>query len=343
MMRIFYWKLFWIAGTVALCCMAASSHAQKGDESSFRPVRFVNTRTSQQETVPLITRFGTINNRSRQILSRLAGPDQEIARTVLLHPKLLLMLQRVADQFPDRKIEIISGYRLGEKGHSDSHNLARAVDFRVSGIQNEKLYDFIKTLPKCGTGYYPKSNFVHLDIREETTTWVDFFHENTDCQVVTTDEQHSGHPILFISVWNNEKATLELITESGTINNRSRSILSKLASSKEKTTRTALLHPRLLLMLQRVAEEFPDHPFEVISGHRLAEKGFHSYHNFGRAFDFRLNGVDNKELYDFIRTLPDCGTGYYPNSVFVHLDVRDETTTWTDYSGVGEASQYKKP
>ena len=96
-------------------------------------------------------------------------------------------------------------------------------------------------------------------------------------------------------------------------------------------------------MLQKVADQFPGKQIEIISGHRLAEKGWHSYHNFGRAVDFRVAGVDRKELYEFARTLPKCGTGFYPNSVFIHLDVRDKSTTWTDYSGVGEAAQYKKP
>ena len=41
--------------------------------------------------------------------------------------------------------------------------------------------------------------------------------------------------------------------------------------------------------------------------------------------------------------LPDAGVGYYPNSVFVHLDTRDAQeggAFWTDYSGPGEAPWY---
>jgi uncharacterized protein YcbK (DUF882 family) len=256
------------------------------------------------------------------------------------------MLQRVADQYPDKSIVIASGYRLDDytdEGHSDKHSTGRAVDFHVTGVKNEELYDFVKTLPKCGTGYYPKARFVHLDVREDSTTWVDFFHTASDCRVAKSTEKHSGRPIEFLSVWNNEDASLQLVNEAGVINNRSRQILSGLANSKVRAQRTVLLHPRLLLMLQKVADEFPGHRFEIISGHRLAERGYHNYHNFGRALDFRLSNVDNKKLYDFILSLPNCGTGYYPNSVFVHLDVRDRKATWVDYSGIGEASQYQKP
>ena len=329
-----------IASFLGVC---ASAHVHAGDtKTSSRTVSLKNANTGEKITIQLITQFGTINNRSRQIVSRMLSPQNSGERTTLLHPRLLLMLQRVADQYSGRQIEIVSGYRLATKGHSDEHDLGRAIDFRIAGVKNEKLYDFLKTLPKCGTGYYPKSNFVHLDVREETATWVDFFHTNTDCQVAASTEKHTGTPVPFLSVWDNVKMDLQLVTESGAINNRSRRLLSQLANSRAKTPRTVLLHPRLILMLQRVSDQFPGHRIEIISGHRLAEKGWHSYHNFGRAVDFRVDGIDNTELYAFIRTLPKCGTGYYPNSVFVHLDVRDKATVWTDYSGVGEASQYKK-
>ena len=63
----------------------------------------------------------------------------------------------------------------------------------------------------------------------------------------------------------------------------------------------------------------------------------------GQALDFRVSNVSNKELYAFIKTLPGTGTGYYPNSVFVHLDVRDRSYTWTDVSKPGEAARYIEP
>lgn len=306
-----------------------------------------NVETGETISVQLVTLFGTINVRSRLAVSRLLSPPKA-PRPMMLHPRLFLMLQRVADQYPRRTIEIVSGYRLGEPGAEDQHDLGRAVDLRVSGIKNEDLYEFVKTLPRCGTGFYPKANFVHLDVREETETWTDYSHTYKTCAVQGAKESAAeggggGREILFVDVFNNDKRRLQLVTEAGNINNRSRQTLSKMAASKVKATRVALLHPRLILMLQRIADEFPGHAFELISGFRAGEKGFHNYHNYGRALDFRLSGVDNRKLYEFARTLPKTGTGYYPNSVFIHLDVRDKSTTWTDYSGVGEKAQYKKP
>ena len=48
-------------------------------------------------------------------------------------------------------------------------------------------------------------------------------------------------------------------------------------------------------------------------------------------------GIDNVTLRDYLRTLTSVGVGYYPNSSFVHLDVRDANTYWVDYAGPGEA------
>ena len=62
----------------------------------------------------------------------------------------------------------------------------------------------------------------------------------------------------------------------------------------------------------------------------------HSNHNIGRALDFTVHGVPNETLRDFCRTFRNVGVGYYPNSSFVHLDVRDANAFWIDYAGPGK-------
>jgi Bacterial protein of unknown function (DUF882) len=105
------------------------------------------------------------------------------------------------------------------------------------------------------------------------------------------------------------------------------------------------LDARLVEDLQSVAEHFgrPAQATRIllVSGYR--PKSAHSYHNSGRALDFRVEGVDNEALVAFCKTLPDTGCGYYPNSVFVHMDVRQPGTghvAWIDASRPGEAPRY---
>jgi hypothetical protein len=102
---------------------------------------------------------------------------------------------------------------------------------------------------------------------------------------------------------------------------------------------------RLVEDLQIVAEHFGRSAqttrILLVSGYR--PKSARSYHNSGRALDFRVEGVDNEALVAFCKTLPDTGCGYYPNSVFVHMDVRQPGTghvAWIDASRPGEAPKY---
>jgi len=104
--------------------------------------------------------------------------------------------------------------------------------------------------------------------------------------------------------------------------------------------------PRLVALVGIVSNHFGGKPIEVVSGYRAytpTQYTPHSNHNSGRALDFRVRGVPNEALRDFCRTLRSAGCGYYPNSSFVHLDVRDTKAYWVDFSKPGEPPQYDKP
>lgn len=103
--------------------------------------------------------------------------------------------------------------------------------------------------------------------------------------------------------------------------------------------------PRLVERMQLLADHFskPGAPakFFVISGYRPASVG--SMHSTGRAIDFRVEGVKNEDVVTFCKTLNDTGCGFYPNSSFVHVDVRDPGAghvSWIDASGPGETPRY---
>jgi uncharacterized protein YcbK (DUF882 family) len=104
--------------------------------------------------------------------------------------------------------------------------------------------------------------------------------------------------------------------------------------------------PRLLALVAIVSNHFGNRVIEVVSGYRAytpTQYSPHSNHNYGRALDFRIRGIGNEALRDFCRTLRSAGCGYYPNSTFVHLDVRDTKAYWVDRSRPGEPPEYDKP
>jgi hypothetical protein len=105
------------------------------------------------------------------------------------------------------------------------------------------------------------------------------------------------------------------------------------------------LDPRLLERLELAVEHFRKSgqtpKVTLISGYRPKSTG--SYHQSGRALDLRIEGVTNEALVAFCKTLPDTGCGYYPNSLFVHIDVRDAGAghvAWIDTSKPGEPPKY---
>ena len=102
-----------------------------------------------------------------------------------------------------------------------------------------------------------------------------------------------------------------------------------------------LLDPGLLARVEAIAKRFPGKGLSLVSGYRPQSRG--SLHQSARALDLRVNGVANEELVAFCKTLADTGCGYYPNSSFVHVDVRAPGTgsvTWIDASGPGESPRY---
>ena len=121
--------------------------------------------------------------------------------------------------------------------------------------------------------------------------------------------------------------------------------------SFEKMMRSpnGMAHPidaRLVSLVGIVSNHFGSRKVEVVSGFRPftpTQFNPHSNHMHGRAIDFRVAGVPNEALRDFCRTLKNVGCGYYPNSVFVHMDVRDTNAFWIDYSKPGEAPRYNAP
>lgn len=106
------------------------------------------------------------------------------------------------------------------------------------------------------------------------------------------------------------------------------------------------IDPRLVALVSIVSSHFGGKTIDVVSGYRAytpTQYTPHSNHNLGRALDFRVRGVTNEALRDFCRTLRSAGCGYYPNSTFVHLDVRDTKAYWIDWSHPGEPPKYDKP
>lgn len=97
--------------------------------------------------------------------------------------RLAQLIYDIDKHFGFRRILVVAGYRAPrvarEKGNPKSpHKKGVACDFRIEGVANTELRDYERTLPKVGVGYYPNSDFVHLDVdplrNRHAAFWIDY-------------------------------------------------------------------------------------------------------------------------------------------------------------------------
>lgn len=112
-------------------------------------------------------------------------PDSSIADPFLrchftneptqMDPRLLPVLLKAASKFRVKRVIVVSGFRdpkynltLRKKGRqvarTSQHTLGHAVDFRLPGVNIQKLHAWARTLRLGGVGFYKHSRFIHVDV-----------------------------------------------------------------------------------------------------------------------------------------------------------------------------------
>jgi len=99
-----------------------------------------------------------------------------------MDPGLFDILHNISGKLEtDRSFQIISGYRSPKSNaamHARSagvasnsqHTYGKALDIRVQGVELSNLHKAALSLKAGGVGYYPVSNFVHVDVAR-VRTW----------------------------------------------------------------------------------------------------------------------------------------------------------------------------
>lgn len=102
--------------------------------------------------------------------------DRHTNQIRAIDPNLFLKLTRIQAKLGLRNSEILvlSGYRSAQTNarmrrrsrgvaSNSYHILGKAVDFHINGVPLAKLKAVAESLSSGGVGYYPRSNFVHVD------------------------------------------------------------------------------------------------------------------------------------------------------------------------------------
>ena len=132
-----------------------------------------NVHSEEELRVPALAASHVDLPTLRRLNRFLRSRKTQLRRPV--HPRLLRTLAHIQRHFGNRRIEIISGYRTPGKGDelNSYHQVGRASDVRIVGVAKAELFAYCRTLARMGCGYYPKAEFVHIDVRGTSAIWVD--------------------------------------------------------------------------------------------------------------------------------------------------------------------------
>jgi uncharacterized protein YcbK (DUF882 family) len=161
-----------LKGLVALPLLAAAAPAYPLVARRARSLSFRHLHTDERLSV-------TYFEDGEYLPRALASIDHLLRdfRTGAVHridPALLDTLHTLTERLGEHTFEVISGFRslatnrwLRKHGNGVSskslHLQGRAIDVRVAGLSTARVRDAAMGLARGGVGYYPDSDFVHLD------------------------------------------------------------------------------------------------------------------------------------------------------------------------------------
>jgi uncharacterized protein YcbK (DUF882 family) len=168
----------WVAGAMLFLIALGSAHAQAPGATSARAaehsLQLYNTHTN--EKIDIVYRRG-----DQYIQSALAKldyflRDHNTNEVRHFNPRLYDILSDLTASVghPGSEIDIVCGYRTTStnaalRAHTTGvaknslHIQAEAIDLRMPGVNTLRLRKAALALARGGVGYYPHSDFIHVD------------------------------------------------------------------------------------------------------------------------------------------------------------------------------------
>ena len=92
-----------------------------------------------------------------------------------LDRRLVRLLARTAWHFDAPTIRVVSAYRAPRRRAEGLHAKGRALDFALDGVAPREVAAYLREQPRLGVGVYVhrRTQYVHLDVRDESYHWID--------------------------------------------------------------------------------------------------------------------------------------------------------------------------
>jgi uncharacterized protein YcbK (DUF882 family) len=137
-------------------------------------LEFHNTHTNETLRVTFRDSTGKFIPESLEQLHKILG-DHRSKQHREMDPQLFVLLADLAASAgTDPRYDIISAFRApetneklrsngGGQAKNSQHIEGKAIDVRLKGVATSRLRDLARALKRGGVGYYPNSDFVHVD------------------------------------------------------------------------------------------------------------------------------------------------------------------------------------
>jgi len=132
------------------------------------PIDVVGMNAGMRARVRFYASGGDIDEAARTQIERVVSSDGEA------HPlsvRLEQLVVKAAYHFGGARLVVISAWR----DKAGRHTTGDAVDFKLEHVRAGELAAWLRGLPRVGVGVYthPRTQYVHLDVREPSYHWVD--------------------------------------------------------------------------------------------------------------------------------------------------------------------------
>jgi uncharacterized protein YcbK (DUF882 family) len=141
-----------------------------------------SVNTGETVDVKLDLASGEVEPQSYRSLRRLMRCLRTGAETPM-DPRLIELLYRIS-QRTRQKIQMVSGFRapMFSLATLSYHTRGMAADIRVPGMTPLMVRDLARSMGVKGIGYYPVSQFVHVDVRDDRMEWTDYGENRNDSE-----------------------------------------------------------------------------------------------------------------------------------------------------------------
>jgi uncharacterized protein YcbK (DUF882 family) len=172
------YRYLWVAGAMFFLIAASGARFQASGASSTtaseHTLRLYNTHTN--EKIEIVYRRGDQYIQSALAKLDVFLRDHNTNEVRHFDPRLYDILSDLTASVghPGGEIDIVCGYRTTStnaalRAHTTGvaknslHIQAEAIDLRMPGVNTLKLRKAALTLARGGVGYYPHSDFIHVD------------------------------------------------------------------------------------------------------------------------------------------------------------------------------------